>query len=290
MSLSSIRQQLLGTSATVFDGTRMNARTHRKQLQRKIFLNTMRNVYPNSLRIKYDYSWDENRYVLQPISAKAKCKSIDDKEWSELMYRLNDIWTSHIIHRERLMISVWSLMTFATSLYISFGITTGILLDQMWYGAIGAVTVLMGILIIPTVTFTYGAMKPMLKHIDNWKYQCNIKLDKMGIEVVKITSGEILSDKSSYKWLGAIYYGSLIWFRYEDAEMEIFWRYIKSGKHVRRYSLMMASNAESKQERCEISISDGQRELEPKGSASTTYDTLLTVSESPRASASLLEK
>ena len=65
---------------------------------------------------------------------------------------------------------------------------------------------------------------------------------KVGIEVIKVTTGEIVSDRSPMKLLGLLYYGSNVWFRFEDARVEIFWRSVKSGQRVRRYSLIVGSS------------------------------------------------
>ena len=280
-----------------------NAKKHRKQLHRKIFLNTMRTVYPNSLRIRYEYSYDEQRYNIRPLSVQDKCKHVTDKVWVQQLSELNDIWTRHYIYRERVMLAAWALITFSFSMFITYGIISPEMQISTVYWAVGLVFGLLVTLIVPGVVFTFVAMRPMLRQFETWKRKINLDLDKLGIEIVKITSGEIVSDKSPHHLFGMLFYGSSMWFRYDDAEVEIFWRSVKSGAHVRRYSLMIGEHAaaaaavkESKtivddQESRAIDISaDG---IDDESKSTLNDDNVAIVGDdgesSPRKSAELLD-
>ena len=50
------------------DGKKMNAH----ELQRRIFLNTMRSVYPDSIQLNYTRNLDLDAFTLEPRSVESK--------------------------------------------------------------------------------------------------------------------------------------------------------------------------------------------------------------------------
>lgn len=212
-----------------------------RDLQRKIFLNTMRSVYPDSIQIKYIFNDDEKRFILRPMTVQDKL-SVDDKQWTELMMKLNNIFLKHVSKRSKLMPMVWTLILVSTAIFVTAGFVAG-LFSSVAYLASGPSVLLLLCLIVPNTCYTLLLVRPMLKEFEDWKRSVMVQFDKSSVEVIRITTGGLLSDRSPYRVLGALYYGSSIWFRYEDCAIEIFWRSVKSGKRVRRYSLMIQNTA-----------------------------------------------
>ena len=61
-------------------GARATPSSKPKDVQRRIFLQTMRNVYPDSIQIFYVTDpEDENLLVLRPLSVLDKCPTVSDK-------------------------------------------------------------------------------------------------------------------------------------------------------------------------------------------------------------------
>lgn len=73
--------------------------TSSKDLQRKIFLNTMRSVYPHSLQIHYIPNAGNTGYQLVPVSAKMKCQVIEDEIWKDVTTRLDELFAKHVQKR-----------------------------------------------------------------------------------------------------------------------------------------------------------------------------------------------
>lgn len=214
----------------------------KKDLQRRIFLNTMRSVYPDSIQIKYVWSDDDMSYILKPISVLKKCKDMEDKTWGDLMNQLNDIFLKHINVRNKVVPCAWLVLAVIAALYLAIGFASNSF-SSVAYLVAGPIVFMFLCVLIPNTCYTMLAVKPLFKDFENWKRTCISKFDKAGIEVIRITTGGLLSDRSPYRVLGAIYYGSGVWFRYQDCAIEIFWRSIKSSKRVRRYSLMIQTSA-----------------------------------------------
>ena len=218
-----------------------------KDLHRRIFLNTMRNVYPNSLQISYTYAEDEARFQLKPLSVSHKCPAISDKLWTDLLAKLHQIFLEHVHVRFRVMFCTWALLVVSAVLYGVFGAVFH-QLNQLWYQLTGPIVFGIGWLLIPNAVFTQLTIRPTLASFEQWKRNTVIQFDKCGIEVIKITTGELVSDKSAWRWLGMLYYGSAFWFRFEDVQVELFWRSVKSSSRVRRYSLMITNSAPANDE------------------------------------------
>lgn len=116
------------------------------------------------------------------------------------------------------------------------------LYSLLWFQVTLPVVFSLAAMIIPNICFTQLVMRPMLHEFDEWKHHLTSQLEKANVEIIKITSGELISDKASIHFLWSVIYGSSCWFRYQDVEVEIFWRLIKSAKRIRRYSLIANPN------------------------------------------------
>lgn len=200
----------------------------------------MRNVYPNSLQIHYEFNGIEEQFVLKPESVNGQCPVVPDKTWSDLISQLHCLFLTHVQCRQRTMLIMWSSLILSAILYLLIGVYANVL-DEHVYQAFGPIFYFLAVLFLPNLVYTHLTIRPLLKHFEEWKHRLVLEFDKAGVEVVKVTTGEIVSDQSPYRWLGALYYGSTVWFRYEEAQVEVFWRSVKSGRHVRRYSLMIAT-------------------------------------------------
>lgn len=227
---------------------------NQRDLHRRIFLNTMRSVYPNSIQISYHKSLEDDRFNLKPLTVSAKCNSIKDKLWVDLLYKLHIMFQNHVRERFKVMLITWSTLVFLAILYLVLGSSFN-QLNQLWFKAAGPSIFILAMILLPGTIFNFFVMKPMLKDFESWKRDLTVQFDKHGVEVIKVTSGEIVSDKSPRKWLGRVYYGSGVWFRYEDFQMEIFWRYIKNGSRVRRYSLMVTDGISASSSQSSVSQS-----------------------------------
>lgn len=211
-----------------------------KELQRRIYLNTMRKVYPNSLQIHYNYSASDESFIIQPVSVLSLCKDIPDKLWADLTGRLNTIFITHVRNRRRTMLMLWSAFTFLLALYILVGwrLELG---AKSWYLIAGPVGFPILALIVPNITYSLLIVRPFLRQLEEWQHHLVIQLGKCNLEIVKVTTGDIVSDKAPFHLFWMFYYGSSVWFRFEDTKVEVFWRSVKSGQRVRRYSLMISS-------------------------------------------------
>jgi hypothetical protein len=214
-----------------------------KDLQRKIFLNTMRNVYPDSVQIKYGKASLTDEYILKPLSVSDKFRKISDKVWAEIIFKLNLIFNEHVATRFTIMTSVWIFILLNIIAFVVVGLEYQ-LFSNLAFVIVGPVFIVLLIIFLPNIIFSYVVMRKFLKSLDIWRTVFCQAFDKCGVEIIKITTGEIVSGKGKYKMLGTIFYGSSVWFRYEDAAIEIFWRSVKSGKKVRRYSLMISGSGD----------------------------------------------
>lgn len=160
------------------------------------------------------------------------------------MRKLNYIFSQHVKTRRTVMILTWSLLSVTLVTAGVVGGVTGVM-GAVWFQVVYPLVSLFLLLVVPNACFTYWTIRPLLVAFESWKHDLVIQLDKLGIEVIKVTTGEIVSDQSPMRWLGRLYYGSGVWFRFEDAKVEIFWRSVKSGQRVRRYSLMISSELPS---------------------------------------------
>jgi hypothetical protein len=212
-----------------------------KELQRKIYLNTMRKVYPNSLQIHYIYSSSDESFIIQPLSVQPLCKEIPDKLWAELTDRLNTLFIQHVRQRRRIMLTLWSVFFAILLLYILVGwrLQLG---DRNWFLITGPIVFPLLALIVPNITYSLLIVRPFLHRLEEWQHHLVIQLGKCGLEIVKVTTGDIVSDRAPWHLFWMFYYGSSVWFRFEDSKVEVFWRSVKSGQRVRRYSLMISSS------------------------------------------------
>ena len=269
------------TGSTSSGNSRRSNTQSQRDLQRRIFLNTMRNVYPNSLLIRYEYSEDEGQFVMQPASVTTLCPAIKDKLWAHLLVELNNIFIDHVQRRQQSMLMAWLGMIFAFTAYFIVGLVTEAT-GKVAYQVTGPIVAFILVVFLPNIIYSRSSVRPLLRRFDQWKQNLALQLDKEGIEVVKVTTGEIVSDRSPYRVLGTLYFGSTAWFRFEDAQVEIFWRSVKSGKSVRRYSLMISSSAagvdadEEEPVRKDAALKD-EAEEDDDADVEASHDTLASI-------------
>ncbi|KAI3654379.1 hypothetical protein MP228_001098 [Amoeboaphelidium protococcarum] len=250
-----------------------------REINRKIYLNTMRSVYPNSIKI---VTVNQDKQVADqflPKSIKDKCKLLDDKIWQSLTAKLHNIIVNHQRVVSRNMTRLWLSMILCYGIMLFVGLYPGLnanssnnqnpsetlFQSSAIYQIAFASVVIISMLVMPNLVYNFFCLKPFLRQFETWKRECISAFDKNGIEVVKITSSELLSFARfsgcfayAYNFSMLIWYGSLIWLNYERVQVEIFWRAVKSGVKVRRYSLMAAPANRQVAETAAVPVQDNQ--------------------------------
>lgn len=170
---------------------------------------------------------------------------MSDKAWSDITSRLHHVFVKHVKSRGRVMNIVWTFLILFFTLFTAVCAAEGEI-NTLWFKITLPVSLAFVLLIVPNMVFTYFTIRPLLADFEEWKNHLTIQFDKVGVEVIKVTTGEIVSGNARglNKVFGMLWFGSSIWFRYDDCRVEIFWRSIKSGKRVRRYSLMVSTGSD----------------------------------------------
>src|SRR5690606_17121282 len=103
-----------------------------KDLHRRIFLNTMRNVYPNSIQIAYVYDQPDEMFRLLPLTITHKCPAIKDKLWAEVLGKLHRIFLNHVQRRYKLMALTWTSLILLVLAYLLIGHFAHVM-AALWY-------------------------------------------------------------------------------------------------------------------------------------------------------------
>lgn len=248
-----------------------SVKSNKRDVQRRIFLSAMRTVYPNSILVNYRPPSSAKPHVsfqldtlhtgskrvkscaqaLLKIRGKNRCSRIGTEQFTKTLDTLDVLFQAHLSNRRRNCVAEWVMMVVMMAAYVGVGVWTR-LYQNVLFDVVGVVVTLLSITIVPNLVYTHRSLNPLILQFNDWKKQLTKEWLNCGVDIVKITSGELVSPIRSnniiehVKWMvGSLMLGSGVWMQLPDVEVEIFWRSVKSGQNVRRYSLMIASESES---------------------------------------------
>jgi hypothetical protein len=132
---------------------------------------------------------------------------MQDKVWADIITKLNAMLIHHVKRRTNVMVLVWMVIAlfFVTFSMIAFGAGQ---LHMLWFQITAPVMAAFIALIVPNLCFTYFTIRPLLRAFEDWKRFVTFQFDKRGIEIIKVTTGEV---KSRYREMmcGIIVVGSI---------------------------------------------------------------------------------